>query len=816
MLFALTIQSGSSAPDPTYFLEGYDSWHSKWQPANICCYLEGDCVPCRVIVDNTKPAAIPETITEQIFFDYNSEPDYSGKLGVVDLENFILPGGATSGPCYNVIPGGVEIYYWWNYTIPAGENWTMTYCARLSPECAQYPGASLHGRIEQGNKDVSIKLPKDTPDLNATKSATVTCNAITYTISYGNQGTQTQTNTVLVDDYDETKVTVTNAGGGTDNGSAITWAIGNLATGASGTKSYSVSLKPGVAGGTAIINNGTITGYFAELDTADNSYTVTSNAKVNPVANFTSNSPQIYCYGITFNGTATSGTPDYTYYWVFGDGSSSTEQNTSHCYSAPGTYYVTLTVTDANKCTNSTTKPVVASGYNTGLSITKEANVTSATVGTVIGYTINVTNTGNVNLTKVLVTDSLTDLSKTIPILAPATFQIFDTTYTVTESDLCGSPPRIENTATANGTDPCGYLTLTAIGVFSVSGGYTAALSITKEANVTSATVGTVIGYTINVNNTGNVDLTSVLVTDVKLGLSETITTLAAGATRTFNPTYTVTQSDICAPINNTATANGTDQCGRAVGPESASVSVDSVYNADLSITKSANVSSATVGDIIKYWYNVTNTGNVNLTSLTVTDTRLGDITLDTYALIPNEVAHGTKNYTVHQEDVCADIVNNATADATDRCGKAVTNISADVTVTTPYTADLMITKEANVSSAGVGDVIKYWYNVTNTGNVNLTGLTVTDTRLGGITVVPSALKPGEVARGTETYTVTQSDICGSIVNNATANATDPCTKFVENISTDVTVTTPYTADLKITKEANVSSATVGDIIKYW
>jgi uncharacterized repeat protein (TIGR01451 family) len=70
-----------------------------------------------------------------------------------------------------------------------------------------------------------------------------------------------------------------------------------------------------------------------------------------------------------------------------------------------------------------------------------------------------------------------------------------------------------------------------------------------------------------------------------------------------------------------------------------------------------------------------------------------------------------------------------------------VTNISADVTVTTPYTADLKITKEANVTTATVGDIIKYWYNVTNTGNVNLTGITVIDTRLGGITVVPSALK---------------------------------------------------------------------------
>ncbi|MEA2052178.1 MAG: PKD domain-containing protein [Euryarchaeota archaeon] len=590
LLFALTIQSGSSAPDPTYFFEGYDSWQSKWQRSNICCYLEGDCVPCRVIVDNTKPAAIAETITEQIFYDYNSEPDYSGKLGVVGLENFNLPGGTTSGPCYNVIPGGVEIYYWWNYTIPANQTWTMTYCARLSHECSQYPGASLHGRIEQGNKDISIKLPTDTPDLYATKSANVICNAITYTISYANRGTQNQTNTVLVDDYDETKVTVTNAGGGTDNGSAITWAIGNLAIGASGTKSYSVSLKPGVAGGTAIINNGTITGDFAEKDTTDNSYTVTSSAKVNPVANFTSNSPQIYCYNITFNGTATGGTPDYTYHWDFCDGNSSTEQNPSHRYSAPGTYDVTLTVTDANGCTNSTTKPVVASGYTAGLSITKEANVTSATVGTVIGYTINVSNTGNVNLTSVLVTDSLTGLSQTIPNLTPGALQTFNTTHTVTESEICDP---ISNIATANGTDPCGVAVGPVHASVSVTQWYNTGLSVIKNTNVTSATVGTVIVYTINVNNTGNVNLTNVLVTDSLTGLSETIPILAPAASQIFNTTHTVTESDLCGippRIENTATANGTDPCGYLTGTAQGIFSVSGGYTATLSITKEANV----------------------------------------------------------------------------------------------------------------------------------------------------------------------------------------------------------------------------------
>lgn len=50
---------------------------------------------------------------------------------------------------------------------------------------------------------------------------------------------------------------------------------------------------------------------------------------------------------ISFRATPLGGTPPYTYLWDFGDGSTSTLKTPTHTYAEPGTYLVTLTVTDA-------------------------------------------------------------------------------------------------------------------------------------------------------------------------------------------------------------------------------------------------------------------------------------------------------------------------------------------------------------------------------------------------------------------------------------------------------------------------------------
>lgn len=186
---------------------------------------------------------------------------------------------------------------------------------------------------------------------------------------------------------------------------------------------------------------------------------------------------------------------------------------------------------------------------------------TYAHEGDTIGYTYKVSNTGDVPLSGVAVTD---DLGITVSYESGDTNgdSMLDTgeTWTFTASYLVpeGLGP-VENTAEASGTSPHDT-TVTATDDWSVVVLHPD-ISVTKIADTTQYYIDGSVTYTIVVTNTGDCTLYNISVVDDKLGTLDTGLTLAPGAFKTYNPPATYPVED----VTNIVTATGKDALNEEV-----------------------------------------------------------------------------------------------------------------------------------------------------------------------------------------------------------------------------------------------------------
>jgi hypothetical protein len=235
-----------------------------------------------------------------------------------------------------------------------------------------------------------------------------------------------------------------------------------------------------------------------------------------------------------------------------------------------------------------------------------------------------------------------------------------------------------------------------------------------------------------------------------------------------------------------------------------------------ITLSKKASASTAVVGDSVTYTYNVTNTGDVTLSGLRLSDDKLGDIALPVNSLEPGKSTVVTANYIVKSSDLPGPLTNTAAARGTDSQGEEAGPSTASASVALSYNASLNLTKTASKASASTGDSVTYTYTVKNTGDVVLHAIQASDDKLNTVNFPRNSLNPGESMSATVTYVVRSSDLPGPLVNTATANALDIEDKTVisKPVSASVALTVPV-ASLNLTKTASASSAKVGDTITY-
>ena len=495
-----------------------------------------------------------------------------------------------------------------------------------------------------------------------------------------------------------------------------------------------------------------------------------------------------------------------------------------------GDYTNTATGASDQTPPSNSTVPVTFT-QNPGIVIVKSSNATGINaVGDTITYTYSVENIGTVTLTSVIVTDNHAGLSaiSCTPAqgssLAPGATMTCTATYIVTQADVGAG--QIDNIGVVIGTPPNGP-NVTDNDPLSEPLAQNPGIAIVKSSNATGTNVvGDTITYTYDVENTGNVTLTNVTVTDNHSGLSAISctpaqgSTLAPAETMTCTATYTITQADVdTGQIDNIGVVTGTPPNGPNV-TDNDPLSEPLAQNPGIAIIKSSNATGTNVmGDTITYTYSVENIGNVILANVTVTDNHAGLSAISCTpaqgsTLAPGATMTCTATYTITQADVDAGQIDNiGVVTGTPPNGTDVTD-NDPLSEPLAQSPQLGIVK-SEVSSGPylVGDTINYSIIVTNTGNITLTNVTVNDnSAVIGVCAPsqPATLAPGVTMTCSASHVVTQADADNrSYVNTATAdsNETLPATSTV-TIGFDV-------ADLSLAKAVTDSNPGVSTDISF-
>ena len=380
-----------------------------------------------------------------------------------------------------------------------------------------------------------------------------------------------------------------------------------------------------------------------------------------------------------------------------------------------------------------------------------------ALVGDTVTFTIYVENTGDVDLVNVAVSDPLVPgCDATIgSLLAGA-----NTSYTCTVV----ASADMTNIATVTGTPPVGP-DVTDTDPSSVDVIHPS-IDIRKNAegaDSQQALVGDTVTFTIYVENTGDVDLVNVAVSDPLVpGCDATIGSLLAGANTSY--TCTVVAS---ADFTNVANVTGDDPLGNDITDTDPS-SVD-VIHPEIDIRKNAegaDSQQALVGDTVTFTIYVENTGDVDLVNVAVSDPLVSGCD----ATIGSLLAGANSSYTCTVV-ASADMTNVATVTGDDPLGNDVTDTDpSSVNVLAPGIDIRKNAEGADTQQILSGGTASFTIRVTNTGDVALSNVTVTDADAPGC-----ANNIGDLAVGAFLeYTCTVTGVLTDFVNTAIVTGTPP------------------------------------------
>lgn len=297
------------------------------------------------------------------------------------------------------------------------------------------------------------------------------------------------------------------------------------------------------------------------------------------------------------------------------------------------------------------------------------------------------------------------------------------------------------------------------------------------------------IHYHLTVANTGDTPLTGVTVTDDAVAdCAGPVGALGVGQQVVIDCTYSPTFAEV-GTFTNVAWVDS-DQ---TPANDSNATSTTITASPDMSVSKAADERTVVEGQAIHYHVTVTNTGDIPLTGVAVTDAGapgcggpVADIPVGDDAVVDC-------TYTTTGADGAARLHSNqASADSNETTAKT-TNI-----VTTIVEPRLTVVKTADESSVVAGEDIDYHLTLTNTSDAPLTDIVVTDPNAPDCNGPVADLAPGQHVTVDCTYTTTFDDV-GTYTNVATADVAGvtgvPSNPVRTTVTADPSLSVTTTAD---------------------
>jgi uncharacterized repeat protein (TIGR01451 family) len=288
-------------------------------------------------------------------------------------------------------------------------------------------------------------------------------------------------------------------------------------------------------------------------------------------------------------------------------------------------------------------------------------------------------------------------------------------------------------------------------------------------------------------------------VTDAQApGCARTAEQIAADrGSSTFAPndtySYECSLDNVTASFTNAAVATGTPDVGDDV--TSQDTSHVTVINPAISISKTPHSQTVAFAGTVTFTIGVKNTGDSTLTNVVVTDAQAPGCAR-TSAAIPQlaSMAPGDElSYSCTVANVVADFTNVATATGHPQVGPDVTaSDSAAVTVGPPPPPvthpAISIVKDPKSQTVTVGNKATFKITVTNTGDVALANVTVSDPLSPNCNRTIGTLAPG----ASTSYTCTKANVRSSFNNVAVASGTAGDKTVTAQDTAPVTAKAPF------------------------